>query len=328
MKRATGKQLLRKAFLAKTPLRLARARVSKMTWLGVYEDTPVSKLLCVGRPGQALALRVAERCRSWPVIVRSAPTKGELLHEQVYLFGPKPGNRMLRPQSWQRSPTRGRKRRPPDLPLRVYLPPIPPSSWEASLAENSSLYAVLDWFCHDPARCADYPPARAVLRRYVSPFHPWIKPASVAGQKTQRGHWWESLRDAIGELQLGIQETVRDRYADYLAGFVLARENRQGRGTATWRAFRRSKSLKEIGIVAAESVIARHAPKDHLKIVLSTLMADDAVAAGWRGKAYLVPGFVLTPVWALVGEQIKPVSLAREIRRSRARKLTSKLRPQ
>lgn len=322
MKQVPAQRLPRKVFLAKNLSDLARARVPKETWLGIYEDTPESKLLCVGHPGRALALRVKERCYGWPVVVRCAQTKEELLHEDLRIFGWRPNHPLLRPRRWIGRSTRGRKRKPPVLQPCVYLPPTNPSPWEASLAERGALYDVLYWFSHDPGRCVDNPRARTVLRRYVSPFPQWIKPASAAGKKTQYGPWWEALRDAIGDLALGIPETVRDRYADYLTGFILVCEEQQERDTSAWRAFVRSETLKEIGIVAAGSCSATPARKEHLKTVLCKLMTDDAVIE--CHKSYLVPGRILTPVWALVGEQIKPESLAREIRRSRARQRTSR----
>lgn len=127
-------------------------------------------------------------------------------------------------------------------------------------------------------------------------FSPVGQNAFAAGQTARRERWWKSLRDAIRNLDLSIACSTADRYAEYLAGFILICEGQQERGTSAWRAFKRSKSLKEIGIVAAESVSAKLARKEHLKTVLCKLKADDAVAAGW--KAYLVPARVLKPVWA------------------------------
>ncbi len=150
--------------------------------------------------------------------------------------------------------------------------------------------------------------------------------------------WWQSLRNYICTC---VPREVADRFADYLAGFLLVQENETPRSTAHWKK-EKGKEQEEVTntdwrqvkkllkkLAGGSSVRSSMLPatanppqQESLKTRLIVLMFQELVALDYSRK--LIADKYLPMVWNAIGEGIRDSSLLRVERRSRQRTRRSK----
>jgi hypothetical protein len=112
-------------------------------------------------------------------------------------------------------------------------------------------YDVRYWFAENPEECAQEPKAQAILRQCQHEFRPWFRypsseeisriqnptekrEAQRAREKIRREiaarhdlSWWADLRKEIQKQD--VPDSLVDKFADYLAGYVLVWEDEEVR---------------------------------------------------------------------------------------------------
>ncbi|HEY4683393.1 MAG TPA: hypothetical protein VIH17_09110 [Candidatus Acidoferrales bacterium] len=203
-------------------------------------------------------------------------------------------------------------------------------------------YDVRHWFAADPAACIASAAAQRILRAQRHPFRPWVRFPSqqeinaartraekreieelqgVAGSHlVERQHvsWWEDLRGEL--IKVGVADALAHRFADYLSGYMLVRDQEQQRGTPEWR--RAKRLFSRMGWKPGPTVNPPH--RESLKTTVTRLMVEHLQEQGApQGKA----AYMVTSVWELIGKgdpESDPASTARVARLSRRRKALTK----
>jgi hypothetical protein len=140
--------------------------------------------------------------------------------------------------------------------------------------------------------------------------------------------WWQSLRNHLSDF---LPTEIVDRFADYLAGFLLLQENETPRSSATWEdkskttnnEFRQFKRLLpklngRPGRLQSMLPASTNPPhQESLKTSLIRIMTDELVKVGYSRK--LIAEKYLPETWDAIGETIRDSSFLRTERRSRQR---------
>lgn len=127
--------------------------------------------------------------------------------------------------------------------------------------------------------------------------------------------FWADLRQQL--LHLHLPSRLENRFADLLTGYLLVLELQTEQRGKSWRAFKRSSTLKEAGITPSMTITATPSHQEHLQTRILVLMAEDLAKRGWSQKRDIYLRFVI-PAWQLIGIKIEnDESLLRYVRRSR-----------
>jgi len=152
--------------------------------------------------------------------------------------------------------------------------------------------------------------------------------ASQALVDDQLTPWWQSLRNHLAEF---LPNKIVDRFADYLAGFVLVLENETPRSSVSERngnknSINERRELKKLlrtlngGAAVSNSMLPPCANPPHreaLKTSLMRILSDELFALDYKRKEIALT--FLPQIWDAIGERILPSSFLRSERRSRQR---------
>jgi hypothetical protein len=205
-------------------------------------------------------------------------------------------------------------------------------------------------FSQDPAACLKDRNARRVLRTYEHPYRYWYKllpknnrekvvnlhlqrhPHSRKEKvrllldqdqfknvekplvERQQIPYWNDLREQL--LHIHLPPRLENRFADLLTGYLLVLELQPEQHGKLWRAFKRSRKLKEVGVTPSMTITAMPPHREHLQTRLLVLMMEDLARRGWSEKRAIYLRFII-PAWELIGIKIRDdESLLRQVRRS------------
>jgi hypothetical protein len=217
----------------------------------------------------------------------------------------------------------------------------------------NDLFDVRWQFSQDPAACVSVVRNCRLLRNHPFALRPWIPPLALTHLVPRKGFeylphiddphghrqdaakaaadrqyvpWWVDIQKTIARLIPGgstdpLANRLADRFADYMAGYILVLEGEQVRRdpenprrvTPHWR--RARKALKEL-VGTFDLPTTRPPKRESLKAALTRLMFKDLRAEGFRQED---SNDVVALVWRRLGETYDQSSIARIARRSRAR---------
>jgi hypothetical protein len=217
--------------------------------------------------------------------------------------------------------------------------------WVDRLAE------VAHGFSQDPAACLKDRNARAVLRTYEYPYRYWYKLLPTNNRERvvnlhlqnhpnarkenarllldlqqfenvekrqiegQQLPFWYDLRQQL--LLLHLPHRLENRFADLLTGYLLVLELQPERHGKLWRAFKRSRALKDADIIPSMTITTAPPHQEYLRTRILVLMSKDLARRGWSEKRAIYDRFTI-PAWKLIGIEIEnDESLLRQVRRSR-----------